>query len=169
MLQKSAQVISKLVYLLTVTEPEKSPLPTAKKGSKISPPPKVISKRKYSDCTKPVILTTGLLDDQLKTTKAVAKKLGGTVVASFGPNVTHIVTSVDHNGNGRRTLKYFCGILSGIWILSYEWIQQCRTDEIWRYEEPFEIPGDTLGMGGPRKGRIRQSQKVRLFIYYRWY
>jgi hypothetical protein len=60
----------------------------------------------------------------------------------------------------KRTVKFLMGILQGKWLITMDWIKQCRKEGQWVSEESFEIECDTLGnVGGPQRGRISIGQK----------
>jgi len=57
-----------------------------------------------------------------------------------------------------RTLKYFEALLSGVWVLSPEWLLRSAAAGSWLPEGEFELAGDTSGLGGPAAGRRHGSQ-----------
>jgi len=53
-----------------------------------------------------VILPTGLRSQMLSHIQLLVEKLGGRMVNSYSPQVTHIVTLADAEGLTKRTIKY---------------------------------------------------------------
>lgn len=47
---------------------------------------------------------------------------------------THVVTL-----ENRRTINLMHGIIRGLWILSYEWIEQSLAAGEWQPEDQFEM------------------------------
>ena len=77
-----------------------------------------------------------------------------------------MISATDQNHLSRRTIKYLSAILSGIWIVNYQWIIECSKLNKWCNEEKFEVTGDALGTGGPKKGRLRAANNVRKILFY---
>ena len=97
----------------------------------------------------------------LCTLQALIAQLGGRTVDEFddaqGLRVTHVVTGLtagDDTHRAQRTLKYCCGVLSGAWIVSFEWVLESLAAREWVEESDFELRGDTYGAGAPKKARI---------------
>ena len=72
-----------------------------------------------------VLCGTALEKDQTKLLVEFAQKFGGKVVDEFTEEVTHVITKAFLNDSKLWTLpgrpiKYFCGVLRGKWILSFE-------------------------------------------------
>ena len=112
-----------------------------------------------------VILGTAIRTQDQITLKKCVKQLGGTLVEEFDESVTHVVTSVNENGHCPRTIKYMCGILTGKWIISFEWIKNSLRRRQWLDEDSFEVEG-TVGTtcNVARKARLNIIQQMpRLF------
>lgn len=58
-----------------------------------------------------------------------------------------------------RTAKYFFAILKGIWIVSYDWLLECKKGKCWVPEGPYEIQGDNKGGRGPKKSRQSENHQ----------
>uniref|UniRef100_A0A1I8IUZ3 ANK_REP_REGION domain-containing protein n=2 Tax=Macrostomum lignano TaxID=282301 RepID=A0A1I8IUZ3_9PLAT len=108
----------------------------------------------------PQLVSTGLSLKDRKLTAQLAAMIGGTCVQNVGPDVTHLVTSVDERGSAPRTLKFLEAAALGRWIVSFEWVQQCANAKARVAEEPFEVGGTcTLpDTGGPRRSRLNRLQ-----------
>lgn len=120
-----------------------------------------------SSATKFVLLGTGLDAQKTRKLRRLASKHGGKVVSDFTSNVTHVVTP-DENHTARRTLKFMLGLLNGLWIVNFAWVTSCLDAGKYVSEEPFEISSDTVGKGGPAKGRKSAGGKA-LFEGYSFY
>lgn len=122
----------------------------------------------------PMVLFTGFARGDLHRLKRCVSKLGGTAVREFpqAPEETHagqvrLVTRCDASVKqadgsrstatqpvaGSRTIKYFEALLVGAWVLSPEWVLASYAAGRWLPEIDFELAGDTVGMGGPARGR----------------
>jgi BRCA1-associated RING domain protein 1 len=102
--------------------------------------------------------------------KILINNIGGELVNTFSSNVTHIVAIPNENNCVKRTVKYIYGVLSGIWIVSYDWILESSSKGYWVDEISFEISGDTIALGSPKKGRlISRNQLDKLFKGYSFY
>ena len=69
--------------------------------------------------------------------------------AEFDSTVTHVIVPGD---TVQSTLKCMLGILSGCWILKFEWVKACLQSKECEQEEKYEIPE------GPQKSRINREQ-----------
>jgi len=105
-----------------------------------------------------VFLATGLTETKMRSMKQIIDELGGVLVKQFSRSVTHIVTCADEKGCTRRTLKYLYGIVTGKWIVGFDWLLDSLKMKKFISPGPYEIRGDLNGMLGPTKGR--ESYKV---------
>jgi hypothetical protein len=94
-----------------------------------------------------------LSEKETQDMKKMATKLGARVSNRFTPQVTHLIVGATNNNIARRTMKYSCAIICGVWILNYDWVKNCLESNRFVEEEPFEIIGDNFAQGGPKKGR----------------
>jgi hypothetical protein len=102
------------------------PLPAPSSSLFPSTSPSISTKR-------PVIITTGLRREMLSRIVLLVERLGGRLVFEFPFSgneikgneneemVTHLVTLVN-NRCAKRTVKYCLGILSRVWVVSFDWI-----------------------------------------------
>ena len=77
--------------------------------------------------------------------------------AEFDSTVTHVIVPGD---TVQSTLKCMLGILSGCWILKFEWVKACLQSKECEQEEKYEIPE------GPQKSRLNREQLVFSFWFY---
>jgi len=79
--------------------------------------------------------------------------------------VTHIVTATNNKkGICPRTIKYLNGVLTGKWIVSYEWIIKCLRHKTWADEAPHEVKGtNDAAVDTPRRARINSLKQVGKF------
>jgi len=64
-----------------------------------------------------------------------------------------VVALTDASGLAARSIKYAAGILSGKWVVSFDWIIASFTNRKWMEEAPFEVKGDSHSMGAPERAR----------------
>lgn len=114
--------------------------------------------RETSEIEEVILLTTNLDKEEIKKLKSKIKKLKGKVVKEYTPKVTHIITTVNEDNIARRTLKYSIGIVSGKWIVNYDWIKDSVEKGHWLYEENYEVKGDHVCKDGPYKGRNNRNE-----------
>uniref|UniRef100_A0A452EUY0 BRCT domain-containing protein n=1 Tax=Capra hircus TaxID=9925 RepID=A0A452EUY0_CAPHI len=69
--------------------------------------------------------------------------------AEFDSTVTHVIVPGD---TVQSTLKCMLGILSGCWILKFEWVKACLQSKECEQEDKYEIPE------GPQKSRLNREQ-----------
>jgi hypothetical protein len=110
-----------------------------------------------------VLLATGLSERSAAQVKLASRTLAQTsVVKAWSSAVTHIITEpIDFAGKrlASRTFKHLCGILSGQWIVSSEWLRASLDRSEYVPEAAYELQGDmsTGGQGGPSKGRAAHA------------
>ncbi len=107
------------------------------------------------------------------TLQGVISQIGGRVVNEFddGTRITHIVTGiVDQEQRTQRTIKYCCGVLTGAWVVTFEWVLASLSAREWVEELDYEVRGDTHALGAPKKARLalRKSGSTRLFAGLRF-
>ncbi|XP_038044952.1 BRCA1-associated RING domain protein 1-like [Patiria miniata] len=110
-----------------------------------------------------VLLGTGLKDTERKQLQACAKLLGGgRVISEFGLGVTHLVASCNRDDLCMRTMKYLNAILSGVWVVSFNWITECLKKKSRAAETKFEVKGTTTlpSSAGAEKGRKNAEQQL---------
>ena len=81
----------------------------------------------------------------------IARILKAKKCAEFDSTVTHIIIPGD---TVQSTLKCMLRILSGCWILKFEWVKACLPSKECEQEEKYEIPE------GPQKSRLNREQLV---------
>lgn len=82
----------------------------------------------------------------------------------FAQDVTHVVVGGSslfvRNGRrvSKRTMKYMQGVLTGQWVVAFDWVGACLAARRRVEEEAFEIDGDMQGgEGGAKAGRLRKA------------
>uniref|UniRef100_A0A8D1IEA1 BRCA1-associated RING domain protein 1 n=1 Tax=Sus scrofa TaxID=9823 RepID=A0A8D1IEA1_PIG len=96
-----------------------------------------------------VLIGSGLSSEQQKMLSELAAMLKAKKCAEFDSAVTHVVVP---GGTVQSTLKCMLGILSGCWILKFEWVKACLQRKKCEQEEKYEIPE------GPRRSRLNREQ-----------
>ncbi|KAK2490584.1 hypothetical protein MC885_007922 [Smutsia gigantea] len=98
----------------------------------------------------PLVLTgSGLSSEQHKMLSELAAILKVKKCAEFDSTVTHVIVPGD---TVQSTLKCMLGILSGCWILKFEWVKACLQSKECEQEEKYEIPE------GPQRSRLNREQ-----------
>ncbi|XP_056633690.1 RING finger protein PFF0165c-like isoform X1 [Diorhabda sublineata] len=117
---------------------------------------------------KPCIACTRLSKDQVQSISLLTNKKLATYSPKFTNSVTHmIVTADDRMRIKDYTMKFVSAVASGIWVLGFEWIQEClRTNSIVP-EEPYEVLDDA-GHTGPKMARLTRLEQP-LFKNYIFY
>ncbi|KAI5152627.1 Brca1-Associated Ring Domain Protein 1 [Manis pentadactyla] len=96
-----------------------------------------------------VLIGSGLSSEQQKMLSELAAILKVKKCAEFDSTVTHVIVPGD---TVQSTLKCMLGILSGCWILKFEWVKACLQSKECEQEEKYEIPK------GPQKSRLNREQ-----------
>ncbi len=121
-----------------------------------------------SRCKSPVIVATGLENDNLRTLRTAVRKCGGRVVNEWQNGVTHVVCTVDQDGRSRRTLKYMCGVVAGCAVVTWQWVEMSLQRGWWLDETSFLVFGDSISDGGPARafgaGPLWKGRNLRLQI-----
>uniref|UniRef100_A0A8C6FUG5 BRCA1 associated RING domain 1 n=1 Tax=Moschus moschiferus TaxID=68415 RepID=A0A8C6FUG5_MOSMO len=95
------------------------------------------------------LIGSGLSSEQQKMLSELATILKAKKCAEFDNTVTHVIVPGD---TVQSTVKCMLGILSGCWILKFEWVKACLQSEEYEQEEKYEIPE------GPQKSRLNREQ-----------
>nr|XP_023011827.1 uncharacterized protein LOC111502085 isoform X1 [Leptinotarsa decemlineata] len=129
-------------------------------------------KSQNSDCeparSKPCIACSRLSKDKTQSISLLTNKKLATYSQVFDKCVTHmIVTVTEKNWIKDYTMKFVAGVAAGIWILNFEWVQECLNSNSIVPEEPYEVLDDT-GMPGPKTARLTRKENPLLkgFIFY---
>ncbi|KAM7104847.1 BRCA1-associated RING domain protein 1 isoform 2-T3 [Molossus nigricans] len=96
-----------------------------------------------------VLIGSGLSSEQQKMLSELAAVLKARKCADFDSTVTHVIVPGD---TVQSTLKCMLGILSGCWILKFEWVRACLQSGRREQEDEYEIPE------GPRSSRLNREQ-----------
>ncbi|GAB1285062.1 BRCA1-associated RING domain protein 1 [Apodemus speciosus] len=97
-----------------------------------------------------VLIGSGLSSQQQK----MLSKLEKTVLkakrcAEFDSTVTHVIVPDEE---AQSTLKCMLGILSGCWVLRFDWVKACLDSRAREQEEKYEV------RGGPQRSRLNREQ-----------
>ncbi|KAM5228725.1 BRCA1-associated RING domain protein 1 [Ctenodactylus gundi] len=96
-----------------------------------------------------VLIGSGLSLEQLKMLSELAVVLKAKTCTEFDSTVTHVVIP---GGKVQNTLKCMLGILSGCWVLKFDWVKVCLQRKVHEPEEKYEIPD------GPQRSRLNREQ-----------
>ncbi|NXT12024.1 BARD1 protein, partial [Prunella fulvescens] len=95
------------------------------------------------------ILGSSLSVEQQKLLNKLATVLKAQRCTEFNSRVTHLVIP---DVPMPTTVKCMMAILTGCWVLKFEWVQACLQSSAREQEEKYEV------QGGPRRGRLNREQ-----------
>ncbi|NXP17301.1 BARD1 protein, partial [Scytalopus superciliaris] len=94
-------------------------------------------------------LGSSLSAEQQKLLNQLAAVLKARRCTEFNSGVTHLVIP---DAPMPRTVKCMMAVLTGCWVLKFEWVQACLQSSAREEEEKYEI------QGGPQRGRLNREQ-----------
>ncbi|NWV12858.1 BARD1 protein, partial [Ptilonorhynchus violaceus] len=95
------------------------------------------------------ILGSNLSAEQQKLLNKLATVLKARRCTEFNSRVTHLVIP---DVPMPSTVKCMMAVLTGCWVLKFEWVQACLQSSAREQEEKYEI------QGGPQRGRLNRDQ-----------
>ncbi|NXY33953.1 BARD1 protein, partial [Pomatorhinus ruficollis] len=95
------------------------------------------------------ILGSSLSAEQQKLLNKLATVLKAQRCTEFNSRVTHLVIP---NVPMPTTVKCMMAVLTGCWVLKFEWVEACLQSSAREQEEKYEV------QGGPRRGRLNREQ-----------
>ncbi|NXH41274.1 BARD1 protein, partial [Dicaeum eximium] len=95
------------------------------------------------------ILGSNLSAEQQKLLNKLATVLKAQRCTEFNSRVTHLVIP---DVPMPTTVKCMMAVLTGCWVLKFEWVQACLQSSVREQEEKYEV------QGGPRRGRLNREQ-----------
>ncbi|NXF21465.1 BARD1 protein, partial [Rhodinocichla rosea] len=95
------------------------------------------------------ILGSNLSVEQQKLLDKLAAVLKAQRCTEFNSRVTHLVIP---DAPMPTTVKCMLAVLTGCWVLKFEWVQACLQSSAREQEEKYEV------RGGPRRGRLNREQ-----------
>ncbi|XP_064289662.1 BRCA1-associated RING domain protein 1 isoform X1 [Passer domesticus] len=95
------------------------------------------------------ILGSNLSVKQQKLLNKLAAVLKAQRCTEFNSRVTHLVIP---DVPMPTTVKCMMAVLSGCWVLKFEWVQACLQSSAREQEEKYEV------QGGPRRGRLNRER-----------
>ncbi|XP_010286481.1 PREDICTED: BRCA1-associated RING domain protein 1, partial [Phaethon lepturus] len=95
------------------------------------------------------ILGSNLSSEQQKLLNKLATVLKACRCTEFNSRVTHLVIP---DAPMPSTVKCMMAVLTGCWVLKFEWVQACLQTKAREQEEKYEI------QGGPQRGRLNREQ-----------
>ncbi|XP_066409818.1 BRCA1-associated RING domain protein 1 [Molothrus aeneus] len=95
------------------------------------------------------ILGSNLSVEQQKLLNKLAAVLKAQRCTEFNSRVTHLVIP---DVPMPTTVKCMMAVLTGCWVLKFEWVQACLQSSAREQEEEYEV------QGGPRRGRLNREQ-----------
>ncbi|CAG9863225.1 unnamed protein product [Phyllotreta striolata] len=114
------------------------------------------------------IACTRLGKDQLQSIAILTNKKLATYSASFDSSVTHMIVATDSRRRIKDyTLKLVTAVASGLWVLDFQWIQDCLRSNKLVPEKPYEV-FDDAGGSGPKIARLTRHENP-LFVGYKFY
>ncbi|NWV41075.1 BARD1 protein, partial [Grantiella picta] len=95
------------------------------------------------------ILGSSLSAEQQKLLNKLAAVLKAQRCTEFNSRVTHLVIP---DAPMPSTVKCMMAVLTGCWVLKFEWVQACLQSSVREQEEKYEV------QGGPQRGRLNREQ-----------
>ncbi|NWI46911.1 BARD1 protein, partial [Picathartes gymnocephalus] len=95
------------------------------------------------------ILGSNLSAEQQKLLNKLATVLKAQRCTEFNSRVTHLVIP---DVPMPTTVKCMMAVLTGCWVLKFEWVRACLQSSAREQEEKYEV------QGGPRRGRLNREQ-----------
>ncbi|NXT34439.1 BARD1 protein, partial [Pelecanoides urinatrix] len=95
------------------------------------------------------ILGSSLSSEQQKLLNKLATVLKARRCTEFNSRVTHLVIP---DVPMPSTVKCMMAVLTGCWVLKFEWVRACLQTTVREQEEKYEI------QGGPQRGRLNREQ-----------
>ncbi|NWX88785.1 BARD1 protein, partial [Nothoprocta ornata] len=95
------------------------------------------------------ILGSNLSSEQQKLLNKLATALKARRCTEFNSTVTHLVVP---DAPMPSTVKCMMAVLTGCWVLKFEWVQACLQTKAREQEEKYEV------QGGPQRGRLNREQ-----------
>ncbi|XP_015490292.1 BRCA1-associated RING domain protein 1 [Parus major] len=95
------------------------------------------------------ILGSSLGAQQQKLLNKLAAVLKAQRYTEFNSRVTHLIIP---DVPMPTTVKCMMAVLTGCWVLKFEWVQACLQSSVREQEEKYEV------QGGPRRGRLNREQ-----------
>ncbi|XP_068236646.1 BRCA1-associated RING domain protein 1-like [Palaemon carinicauda] len=107
---------------------------------------------------KMVLLGSGLSPAQSKNLEQFSKMMRARLISEFRPEVSHIILNCSSDGAVlNKTPEYFMGIVSGKWIVSQNWMNECLAQGLALNPEPYEVRGSSHGSGGNAPTHARMN------------
>ncbi|CAM9512008.1 unnamed protein product [Pylaiella littoralis] len=118
-----------------------------------------------------VVLTmSGSTPDMLAVAKSLAKSLGWAVESKYKDRVTHVVCgTVPKNAKAKvRSAKYLRAVASGKWVVTEDWLRECKRRRARVEEAAFEVSGDKKSVvpSAPTRSRLAHAEAGRPGLFH---
>ncbi|XP_078085389.1 BRCA1-associated RING domain protein 1-like isoform X2 [Mustelus asterias] len=100
-----------------------------------------------------VLLGSELLSAKKNKLGKLAKLLKAGNCAEFNTSVTHVIVPTNH---ALSTMECLMGIISGCWLVDFQWVTACLENSDRVAEDDYEISS----VNGPKRGRLNQEQQL---------
>ena len=137
-----------------------SVLHAARSPDSASPPPSLAAP---SSCGRVIVLSSASRAVSRAAQQAVEQLGGATVVPStesdWFSHTSHVVCCQTSTSRlVKRTMKYMVGVLSGCWVVDWQWITDSAAAGRWLTEENYEINGDSIAGATHAARRAREER-----------
>ncbi|NXN53663.1 BARD1 protein, partial [Rynchops niger] len=123
-------------------------LPVKNESFSLNQPREALSPSQQTDGPL-VLLGSNLSSKQQKSLITLATVLKARRCTEFNSRVTHLVIP---DAPMPSTVKCMMAVLTGCWVLKFEWVRACLQTTAREQEEKYEI------QGGPQRGRLNREQ-----------
>ncbi|NXW33451.1 BARD1 protein, partial [Phaetusa simplex] len=123
-------------------------LPVKTESFSLNQPREALSPSQQTDGPL-VLLGSNLSSEQQKSLIKLATVLKAQRCTEFNSRVTHLVIP---DAPMPSTVKCMMAVLTGCWVLKFEWVRACLQTTAREEEEKYEI------QGGPQRGRLNREQ-----------
>lgn len=150
------EIVQKTKFFPLTVNSTSSPKSSLKIASKQKSILSYVKNSQESKLSKKPFITCSLLPrNQVMVISSLANKNLITFSPFFSSKVTHLIVSVNKSTNQllEYTIKFVQAVAAGIWVLNFQWIEECIAANRLVPEGPYEVY-DVSGASGPKASRL---------------